>query len=106
MKKFVLPLAAASMFLESVGFASAESGEIWTKAQGAAIHTYSTSQQYKSYMDTTMKPAVGMELPATVTVYPLPATVTVKTPDMYSYGMINDQPVIIERTTRKVVHVW
>ena len=53
-----------------------------------------------------MKPTVGMQLPQTVTVYPLPATVTVKTPDMYSYGMINDQPVIIERTTRKVVHVW
>ncbi len=106
MKKLLLPLAAASLFLANVGLASAESGEIWTKAQGAAITTYSTTQQYKSFMDPAMKPVVGMELPATVTVYPLPATVTIKTPDRYSYGMINDQPVIIERTTRKVVHTW
>ena len=106
MKKSLLPLAAASFILSTVGFASAETGEIWTKAQNTAITTYSTTKQYKSFMDPTMKPVVGMELPASVTVYPLPDTVTVKTPDRYSYGMINNQPVIIERTTRKVVHTW
>ena len=90
------------MFLGTFGFASAETGEIWTKAQSTAITTYSTTQKYKSFMDPAMKPVVGMQLPANVTVYPLPATVTVKTPDMYSYGMINDQPVIIERNGLRI----
>lgn len=106
MKKSLLPLVAASMFLGTFGFASAETGEIWTKAQSTAITTYSTTQKYKSFMDPAMKPVVGMQLPANVTVYPLPATVTVRTPDRYSYGIVNDQPVVVERTTRKVVHIW
>jgi hypothetical protein len=47
-----------------------------------------------------------MELPNTVTVYPLPGTVKVEQPDRYSYGIINEHPVIVERTSRKVIHTW
>ncbi len=47
-----------------------------------------------------------MALPETVTVYPLPATVVAPTPGAYSYSIINNQPVVVETTTRKVVHTW
>ena len=67
---------------------------------------YSTTQKYSSFSDPSMKPVVGSELPQTVTVYPLPSTVTVTQPDQYSYGIVNNQPVVVERTTRKVVHTW
>jgi hypothetical protein len=26
--------------------------------------------------------------------------------DRYSYGIVNDHPVAVERTTRQVVHTW
>jgi hypothetical protein len=53
-----------------------------------------------------MKPSIGMELPGTVTIYPLPETMKVPDADRYSYGMVNDRPVVVERTSRKVIHTW
>ena len=47
-----------------------------------------------------------MVLPQTVTVYPLPATVVAPSPGSYSYSIINNEPVVVETTTRKVVHTW
>jgi hypothetical protein len=38
--------------------------------------------------------------------YPLPETMKVPSADRYSYSIINNQPVVVERTTRKVVHSW
>jgi hypothetical protein len=45
-------------------------------------------------------------LPQAVTVSPLPPTVQVPSPDSYSYSIVNNQPVVVDRTTRQVVHVW
>jgi hypothetical protein len=108
MKRTILSIVAASALF--IGVASAQTTTTttttWTNDQGMAITKYSTTQKYTSYMDPAMKPTVGMELPNTVTIYPLPSTVTVETPDRYSYGMVNEHPVIVERTTRKIVHTF
>ena len=109
MNKSVLSLFAASILFASVGIASAQTTTTtttWTNDQGAAITAYSTTQKYMSFNDPALKPAVGMALPSTVTVYPLPGTVTVATPERYSYGIVNGQNVIVDRTTRQVVHTW
>jgi len=47
-----------------------------------------------------------MALPGTVTLYSLPATIKIQDPDQSSYTLINDRPVLVVRTTRKVVHTW
>ena len=78
----------------------------WTPAQGAQITKYSTTQQYQSFRDPALTPTIGMVLPETVTVYPLPTTVVAPTPGSYSYSIINNQPVVVDTTTRKVVHTW
>ncbi|MEI9985229.1 MAG: DUF1236 domain-containing protein [Aliidongia sp.] len=44
--------------------------------------------------------------PITVTLYPLPETMKIPDPDRYSYSIVNEHPVVVERTTRKVVHTW
>lgn len=111
MSKSLLSFAAASMLFGSIGFASAQSTTTtttttWTTEQGKVFTDYSTTQKYTSFDDPAMKPVVGMALPQTVTVYPLPSTVTVVGPEQYSYGIVNNQPVVVERTTRKVVHTW
>jgi len=67
---------------------------------------YSTSQNYQSYSDPALTPTVGMVLPGAVTVYPLPQTMNVPSPENYSYSIINNQPVVINRTSREVVHAW
>jgi hypothetical protein len=36
----------------------------------------------------------------------LPDTLKVPSADRYSYGIVNDRPVVVERTSRKVIHTW
>ncbi len=111
MKKALFSIVAASVMLAGIGLASAQTNSTtttttWTNDQGAMIRQYSTTKHYSSFSDPSLKPDVGMELPGTLTLYPLPQTVVVPDADSYSYAIINDQPVVVERTTRKVVHTW
>jgi hypothetical protein len=110
MRKSLLSIATASVFLAGVGLAAAQSSttttRTWTNDEGTAIQQYSTTQHYKSFSDPSLNPSVGMELPSTVTVYPLPQTVHVQNPNEYSYTIVNNHPVVVERTTRRVIHTW
>jgi hypothetical protein len=109
MRKSLLSFATASMFLAGVGIAAAQSTTTtttWSNDDGTAIRQYSTTQHYDSINDPKLNPTVGMELPGTVTVYPLPQSVTVPDPNEYSYTIINNHPVVVERTTRRVIHEW
>ena len=74
--------------------------------QGKTFSEYSKTKNYNSVVDPTMKPIVGMELPGSVTLYPLPDIMKVQSADKYRYSIINDHPVVVESTTRKVVHSW
>lgn len=100
------------MLLAGIGFASAQNttttttARTWTADDGKAITECSTTQKYTSFGDPALKPMVGSQQPQTVTIYPLPSTVMVVQPDTYSYGIVNNSPVVVERTTRKVVHTW
>ena len=110
MNKSLLSIAAAAVLLAGVGVASAQTSTTttttWTNAYGTQIREYSTTQKYDSYSDPAYKPQIGMALPGTVTVYPLPSTVVVPQRDTYSYGIINNNPVVIERDSRKVIHLY
>jgi hypothetical protein len=78
----------------------------WTNEHGATIREYTTTQKYPSINDPSFKAARGMALPQNYTLYPLPPTLTVPDPDAYSYSIVNDRPVVVERTTRTIVHTW
>ena len=110
MNKILFPIAAASVLMVSVAAASADSTTTttttWSNDQAPMFEQYSTTRHYNSFNDPSMRPSVGMQLPSSVTVYPIPETVNVPTPERYSYSIINNRPVVVERTTRKVVHTW
>jgi hypothetical protein len=109
MRKSLFSIVTASAMMAGAGLASAQTTTTtttWTADQGAAITQYSTTQHYQSFSDPAMTPTVGMALPGTVTMYPLPTTVVAPTPGTYSYSIINNQPVVVDTTTRKVVHTW
>jgi hypothetical protein len=111
MKKSLFSIVTAAALLTGAGLASAQTSTTttttqWTPDQGSAITQYSTTQHYQSFSDPALTPTVGMALPGTVTMYPLPQTVVPPTPGSYSYSIINNQPVVVETTTRKVVHTW
>jgi hypothetical protein len=110
MRRALFSIATASVLLAGIGLASAQSSSTttttWTNDEGSAMRSYSTTQHYNSLNDPSMNVVVGTPLPDSVTIYPLPQTAQVPDADMYSYTIINNQPVVVERTTRKVVHTW
>jgi hypothetical protein len=110
MKRSLFSIVTASVFLAGVGLASAQTTTTttttWTNDQGTTFRTYSTTKNYQSFNDPTLMPNVGVVLPSTVTIYPLPETVIVPNAGTYSYTIVNNQPVVVDRVTRRVIHTW
>jgi hypothetical protein len=101
MRKSLFSVVTASALLAGAGLVSAQ-----TTTTTTTMTQYSTSQRYQSFSDPALTPTVGMALPEAVTVYPMPATVLAPPPGSYNYSIINNQPVVVDTTTRKVVHTW
>ena len=110
MRKTMFSIVTASALLAGAGLASAQTTttttSTWTNDQGTTFRDYSTTKKYSSFNDPNLKPDVGMALPSTVTIYPLPDTMKVPDASTYSYTIVNNQPVVVVTTTRKVVHTW
>lgn len=110
MRRSLFSIVTASVVVACVSVASAQTSttttSTWTTDQGTTIREYSTTKKYTPFTDPKLKPSVGVALPESITLYSLPDTIKVQNPDHYSYSIINDRPVVVERTTRKVVHTW
>ena len=109
MRKTLLSVVAATALLASAA-ASAQTSTTttttWKDEFGTTIRQHSTTQSYKSFDDPALRPQIGMALPDTVVVHPLPETIVVPRRESFSYGIINNQPVIVERDSRKVIRVY
>ena len=105
-----ISILSAAILLGSVGLASAEtttsSTTTWTNDQGTAIREYSTTKHYNSFSDPSFHANVGTALPQGASLYPLPESMNVPHSETYSYSIVNNHPVVVERSTRKVVHTW
>jgi hypothetical protein len=111
MRRPLFSVAAAAMLLAGVGLAHAQSTTTtttttWTNNDGTVMEHDSTTRHYQSFSDPSWHASVGVALPPDATLYPLPETIQVPMPQQYSYSIVNNQPVVVERTTRKVVHTW
>jgi hypothetical protein len=110
MKKSSLVLAAAITVFAAAASAQTASTTTttttWSDDQGPQLTQYWTTNKYAPVVVPNMQPAVGAELPSTVMFYPLPTTFQIPDRDRYSYSVINSRPVVVERSTRRVVHVW
>jgi hypothetical protein len=110
-KHLLLSAAAAAMLFAGVGVASAQSEgsasvPAWTAEQGQTLTANYEQMHYESLNDPALHPEVGTVLPDTVHVYPLPDGMTGVAYKSYSYAMVNDHPVVVVTTTRKVVYGW
>jgi hypothetical protein len=110
MRRTPFIIAAASMLMMGAGFAYGQSSTTetttWTNADGTVLRQESTTHHYDAYVDPALRPDVGIQLPGNVALYPLPRTVVVPEAQSYGYAIVNNQPVVVERTTRRVVHTW
>jgi hypothetical protein len=109
MRRPLFSIAAASVLMAGVGLAYGQSTTTtttWTNDAGTVMRQSSTTEHWQSYDDPAFRPDVGVEVPGTVVLHPLPDTVRVPSAERYSYSIINNNPVVVERTTRRVIHTW
>ncbi|MBM3549226.1 MAG: DUF1236 domain-containing protein [Alphaproteobacteria bacterium] len=110
MRKRLLPLAVGIALLGGIGAAAAQSmastPPAWTDEHGTAIRTFADSQKNPPYFDPNIKLSIGLELPNNVTLYPVPETLKIPSSELFTYGVINDRTVVVDRSTRKIVHIW
>jgi hypothetical protein len=108
---FLVPLTAIG-FATSLGLAVAQTSTTTTTTQsfspqhGTIIREYSQTKNYNSFNDPSVETRVGVVLPGTVTLHPLPDTIKVPQAESYSYSIVNNRPVVVERSTRRVIHTW
>lgn len=105
-------LLSAALLAAGIGVASAQTSSstttttTWSPEYGSTIREYSTTQKYQSFSDPSLQPKVGVVLPNTIELHPLPPSINVPQSQSYSYSIINDRPVVVERSTRRVIHTW
>src|SRR5262249_9278261 len=104
MKKSLVVSLTAALIVSGIGLASAQVEQrttttTWTDAYGNIIRQDSTTHSYNSITDPALNPQVGVAVPPAVTLHPLPPTIVVPEPDRYSYSIINNHPVIVDRST-------
>jgi hypothetical protein len=110
--RFLVPLTAAMLLvgtsttMAQPSTTTTSSSTTFSAEHGSVIRQDSTTQKYKSYSDPSFQARVGVELPSSAGLHPLPGTVNVPSAERYSYSIVNDRPVVVERSTRKVVHTW
>jgi hypothetical protein len=108
--RFIGALTAAMVLVGATAIAqqstTTTSSTTFSAEHGGVIRQDSTTHKYKSYSDPSFQARVGVELPNSAGLYPLPNTVKVPSAERYSYSIVNDRPVVVERSSRKVVHTW
>ena len=78
----------------------------WTDEYGNIIRQESVTKKFEPVMDPQLDVTVGASLPSSIEVYPLPSTVRVEQPERYAYVIVNDDPVVVEKSSRRVIHVY
>lgn len=107
MRKSLLAVAAATVVMSGVAFAAdVTTTTTWSDDYGNTFREYSTTKHYAPVTDPNVDVKMGVEVPASVKLYALPETVKVPDRDRYEYVVINDHPVVVEKKTRHIIHVW
>lgn len=110
MKVSFLSAVAAALILAGVGVSAQPSNVAsvppWTKEQGVAIRAYSETQRDVPFFDPNLKLEEGVELPQNATLHLIPNTLKVGSPDLHAYSIVKDRAVLVDRATRKVIHIW
>jgi hypothetical protein len=93
---------AASKATRVAGTSESAGGLLLSTDQTAKVHEYVTKEKRPS-VSTTEKLAVGTVLPSAVELYPLPASLGVKSE--YRYSVVNEHTVLVEANTHKVTQI-
>lgn len=112
MRRLLLISGTVAVLLAGVGIASAQHHQdrpgpvTFTPEHGRMLHQHAIGQHHNSFRDPSFHAQVGAALPGSVQLHPLPDTLAGHVPSahQYRYGIVNDRPVIVDHSTRRVIH--
>ncbi len=93
---------ATSKATRVAGTSESTGASLLSTDQTAKVHEYVTKEK-KPSVSITEKLAVGTVLPSSVELYPLPASLGVKSD--YRYSVVNEHTVLVEANTHKVTQI-
>lgn len=103
MRRFFLIGTTAVALIAGTGWAFAQSFS-FTPEHGRMISEHAGSQHYNSVRDPNIHANVGATLPGSVDLHPLPGGIGHPQAQQYGYAVVNDSPVVVEHSSRRVVH--
>ena len=103
MRKMVLISVAAIVL---VGGGASAQQLTFSAEHGHMLRQHATSQHYNSFHDPNFHAQAGGALPHTVEIHPLPEALVPHVPQahQYGYGVVNDHPVIVDHSSRQIIH--
>lgn len=112
MKRFFLYSVAITVLLSATaGGATAQhhhDGDTptFTSEHRQMLQEHSSHQHYNSFRDPHFHAHAGAIVPEAVELHPLPDTLATRMPQgsHYEYGVVNDRPVIVDHSSRRVIH--
>lgn len=111
MRRLFLISSSAAVLLAGVGMASAQHhpGPVtFSPEHGHIIRQHATTHHHGSFHDPHVHAQIGVALPDSVQLHPLPDTLALHIPSahQYRYGIVNDRHVIVDHSTRRVIHAF
>jgi hypothetical protein len=83
-------------------------GVTFSPEHGNVIRQHATTQHYQSVHEPSFHGQVGATLPGSVQFHSLPDALVTKLPTarQHQYAIVNDRPVIVDPSTRRVIHAF
>jgi hypothetical protein len=98
--------AAAAILAASAGYAAAQTAIIdLTPDQRTTIYRTITREKVRVAPPADFRASVGVEVPSTVELYEVPAAVEIAPVRRFRYTVVNDQVVLVDPSTRRVVQI-
>lgn len=102
-------MAQSATHQPAAGHGTVQSGGMaFTPEHGAMIRQHATGQRYQSFQDQGFHAQVGVTLPGSAQLHPLPDGLVTQMPSARShqYSIVNDRYVIVDPATRRVTHTF
>lgn len=103
MRRSLLVLAISAVLFASASSASAQSFS-YMPEHGRMLHEHATTQHHGSVQDPSFHAHVGAIVPGSIEIHPLPGSIGHPHASEHGYAIVNDHPVVVEHSSRRVIH--
>jgi hypothetical protein len=103
--KLLKTTAAATILMSGIGFAAAQAVIDLSPEQRTTVYRTIIKEKVRTPPPADWRVSVGTEVPAAVELYDIPAAVTVAPVRRYRYTVMDDEVVLVDPSSRRVIQV-